>query len=223
MDSFIDISPSIDDKLALWPGHPALETSKWMDMATGDIGNVTTIRFCAHTGTHVDASKHFFDDGGGVEEIPMDGLIGKACVADLTHVESGVARDDLAFLSEERDFDILLMKTRNSMRPDAWTRFDENYVYLSPDGARCALENGLKGIAIDSLGINPFHDETQETHKVLLEGNQIAVIEGVDLRNVEPGRYILVCLPIKLAGADGAPARAILIRPEAANLLLQGT
>jgi len=214
VDRFIDISATINSHLVLWPGHPAIESRRMRDMDKGDDCNVSICSFCAHVGTHVDSPKHFFLDGEGVESIPTDGLIGRAFVADLTHVEKGISKDDLLFLRKRKDFDILLMKTRNSTQKRTWDQFDPTYIYLEPDGAEFILECGMKGIVIDCLGINEFEDARQSTHKILLRENRIAVIEGVDLRYVEPGSYFFICLPIKLEGSDGAPARAILIRPE---------
>jgi len=211
MDKIIDITATINSRLVLWPGHPRLQLRKMLDIEKGDVGNVTVCSFCAHIGTHVDSPRHFYSDGEGIEGVHFEGLVGKAYVADLTHIEKCINPEDLQFINNRNDFSILLMRTKNSTTKTTWEQFDPTYIYLTPEGADFVVESGLKGIAIDCLGINGYEDAEQKTHKILLRDNKVVVVEGVDLRNVSPGNYLFICLPIKLEGADGAPARAILI------------
>lgn len=219
MLEIIDISVPIHEGMVTWPGllKTALHAAERMDR--GDAVNVTDCHFCAHVGTHVDAPFHHYRDGARIDEIDLSGLIGKALVLDLTHVETGITAADLKPLRGAEPFDILLLKTRNSTVKKTWEAFDESYIYLEPEAAERIRELGIKGVAIDCLGIEKYGRADGRTHKTLLRNGGPTIIEGVDLRQVDPGYYWFACLPLKLVGADGAPARAILIRDPEGSFL----
>jgi len=210
MPRIIDISLSLDSTTVIWPGLDGVHVEAVERMDRGDAVNVTNLRFCAHTGTHVDAPFHHFADGAGVERIPMTGLVGPALVADLTSVSAGISAGDLERALPEIETRIVLLKTRNSTELQTATRWNDSYVYLEPDGAEWLRDHGIAGVGIDALGIERFGRADGATHKILLAAS-IAILEGIDLRLVDAGLYWLACLPLKLPGIDGAPARAILI------------
>lgn len=219
MLEIIDISVPIKEDTVTWPGLLGVNLEGSERMERGDRVNVTNCHFCAHTGTHVDAPYHHYRDGARIDEIDLSGLIGKALVLDLTHVETGITVADLKPLQGAEPFDILLLKTRNSTVKKIWEAFDESYIYLEPEAAERIRELGIKGVAIDCLGIEKYGRADGRTHKTLLRNGGPTIIEGVDLRQVDPGYYWFACLPLKLVGADGAPARAILIRDPEGSFL----
>jgi len=214
----IDITVPVHDGMTGWPGLLPTRLEPGERMERGDSVNVTNCHFCAHVGTHIDAPFHHFREGASIDRVSLRGLIGKACVLDLAGVETGVCASDLARFEDKLPVDVLLLKTRNSTTKKTWHKFDPQFIYLEPDGAEWIRDRGIKGVAIDCLGIERYGRADGATHKTLL-GAGIALIEGVDLRAVEPGMYWFACLPVKLAGCDAAPARAILIRDQGGAFL----
>ena len=160
-----------------------------------------------HTGTHVDSQLHFIDGAPGMEGVPLDALVGPAVVIDATAVSSeALGEPDLAALDIPDGVERVLLKTRNSQlwaRPD----FTRDFIRLDGSGARFVIDRGIRTIGIDYLSIGD-----REAHRELL-GAGVVPVEGLDLREIEPGPYTLVCLPLDLVGSDGGPARAILIDP----------
>jgi arylformamidase len=177
-----------------------------MSRDRGDPANVSLLRFGSHTGTHVDAPAHFVDGGAGVDALALDVLIGRTLVAELT-APAVVERADLAALPLE-GHTRLLLKTRNSALWEA-PSFSRDYVALSVDAARFLVERGLRLVGIDYLSIEGYAATGHPVHTTLL-GAGLVILEGLDLRRVTPGVYELICLPLALAGADGAPCRAVL-------------
>jgi len=163
----------------------------------------------AHMGTHVDSPAHYCSGGTTVDALKLDALVGPALVIEATQVDV-LSADVLEGLPIPPSSDRLLFRTRNS---ELWStasgRFDEGFVGISEDGAQWLVERGLRLVGVDYLSIGPFHDPAP-AHKVLLGAGVIA-LEGLDLRGIAPGAYQLVCLPLKIAGAEAAPARVILI------------
>jgi arylformamidase len=197
----IDVSVPIRPGMIVWEGDPAVSFEPAASLEQGDPANLTRLELGSHTGTHVDAPLHFLAAGAGVDQLPLEALIGPALVVDVT----GVARDVRA-----ADLDIpagterLLLKTRNSR---LWEReeFVAEHVTIAPDAAALLVERGLRLVGVDYLSVG-----SPETHRILL-GAGVVPLEGLDLREVEPGPYRLVALPLRLDGVDGAPARVILI------------
>jgi arylformamidase len=208
---FIDISVTIRPGMTSWPGLLTPTLAPVERMADGKRVNVSDLHVCAHAGTHIDAPWHHLKDGATVEKLRLDGFIGSAYVLDATAPQQAVSSADLAGLDGVDPFEILVVKTRNSTEKRTWERFSDDYIYLDESAAREIVRRKIKGVAVDSLSVEGFHAPVCVTHQVLL-GAGIAVIEGVDLRTVTPGRYWLVALPLKVEGADGTPARAVLVR-----------
>jgi len=160
----------------------------------------------AHSGTHVDAPRHFFDNGPGVEALALDILMGRVRVIQVTS-RTGISADDLA--KEDLSEDVrILIKTRNSQ---LWgtTEFRTDYVGVTESGARHLVAHGIKLVGVDYLSVEPFKTPGAPSHHVLLVAGTI-VLEGLNLRDVEPGIYDLCCLPLRVVGSDGAPARVVL-------------
>ena len=210
MRTVYDISLPIHNEMTVWPGDPGVQVGRTLRLEDGDSANVSQIQMGAHTGTHVDAPFHFLPDGPPVDTLPLDVLTGPAVVCHLPDV-TAIDSADLEALNLPANARRLLFKTRNS---DLWARderaFREDFVALTPDAARWIVARGIRLVGVDYLSVQRFHDEKPTTHVTLLQAGVI-VIEGLNLAAVPPGTYDLFCLPLKLAGADGAPARAILI------------
>ncbi len=208
MPRIIDISTPVVAGGLVYPGNPAIEISPQQSIAKGASANVSSILFGSHTGTHVDAAKHFFDDGETVDQLPLDKLIGRATVLEF-------AEDVMQIGAKELDGQPLkgarrvLLKTRNSALLEQ-AEFARNYTFLAPDGAELLAEQGVELVGIDYLSIEQFHSGHHRTHRTLLE-RRIVIVEGLQLGGVAPGVYDFICLPLRLAGIDGAPARAVLL------------
>ncbi|MGH2706982.1 MAG: cyclase family protein [Actinomycetota bacterium] len=208
----IDISLAVGPEMLVWPGDPGVRLEPVLRLDRGDGFNVSELSLGTHTGTHVDPPSHFLGGGTAVDQLPLEVLVGPALVADLTRVEDEIGLRELASLDLEDGIERLLFKTRNSQ---LWERspisFPQRYVGLSPEGARWVAERGIRLVGMDFLSIEPSGSEGYPTHLTLLEAGVI-IVEGLDLGSVEPGHYMLACLPLRLTGGDGAPARAALIR-----------
>ncbi len=207
----IDVSVDLHEGMLLYPGNPSLKVETASRIADGDRSNVSRIALGTHTGTHVDAPKHFLDDERSVDELALDVLIGACEVLDLTHLSAPISPQDLEVGLDGRRVERLLIKTRNS---ELWSRtgrgFPTEYVAFSGEAAIWLVEHGVRLTGIDFLSIEVFGSRDFPAHHHLLRAG-VVVLEGLDLSRVVAGTYELVCLPLKLRGGDGAPARAVLI------------
>lgn len=203
-----DVSVPDRPDMHVYPGDPTLEQTQVRAIKRGDAANLTHLSLGAHTGTHVDAPAHFIDGAPTLDQVPIDRMVGPAQVFDLR----GLAAIDAAALRrhEIHDGDIVLFRTDNSER---WAKagFQKDFAYVTLDAAQYLVERGVKTIGMDYLSIEQFGSQDFAVHKLLL-GKGVFVIEGLDLREIEAGPYFLACLPLKLEGVDGAPARAVLMR-----------
>lgn len=188
-----------------WPGDPDVRLERWSAISAGAEANVSRLDLGVHTGTHVDAPLHFIDGAEAAERLPLDVLLGPVEVIDATAVERVLDERALAGLDLPRAATRLVLKTRNS---ELWARseFTDDFVRLDGSGARALVGLGVRLVGIDYLSIGD-----PEAHRILL-GAGVVPLEGLDLRAVAPGSYRLVCLPLRLVGSDGAPARALLVR-----------
>jgi arylformamidase len=206
-----DISLAISRDLPVWPGDPRVVLERIEKLEEGAIANVTRINMGAHTGTHVDAPYHFLGgDAPTVDQLPLQVLTGRVYVLQLPNEVDRITAQLLASLEIPPRTRRLILKTRNSLH---WAQnektFQSDFVALSADGAQYLVERGIKLVGVDYLSVAPF-DAPVQTHEILLKAGVI-VVEGLDLSDISPGRYALYCLPLKLKGADGAPARVILV------------
>ncbi|HEX9696124.1 MAG TPA: cyclase family protein [Actinomycetota bacterium] len=211
MKSFYDVSIPISSEMLTWPGDPAVAVRRRSSIAAGDTANVSELILGSHTGTHVDAPVHFIEGAGGVDEIPIEAMNGEAFVADARGMTGALDGEQLDRLNIPDGVERLLLRSDNSrLWRERRPAFPESYVCLSPAGAAWCVDRGLRAVGVDFLSVEQKGAEGHPTHVALLRAG-IAIIEGLDLDGVEPGSYDLVCLPLKILGCDGAPARVALI------------
>jgi arylformamidase len=204
-----DITLTITPDLVVWPGDPPIDLYRAAKMEEGANSNVTRMNMSAHTGTHVDAPYHFIKNGGTVENISIDLLTGRCYVLHLPDVDL-ITKEMLENSPIPPRTKRVLFRTRNS---DIWgnadnKKFKTDYVGLASDAAEYLIKRGVKLVGVDYLSVAPY-DDLAPTHKILL-GSEVVIVEGLNLSEVSQGRYTLYCLPMKLGGSDGAPARVIL-------------
>jgi arylformamidase len=202
----IDISLPIREGMIVYEGDPGVAVDSALALSRGDPANVSNLRLGSHTGTHMDAPRHFIAGASGIDTVPLDTLIGPALVAEVD-AERLIEPSHLAGLPLA-DHRRVLLKTRNSA---LWDRpaFSRDYVALSLAGARLMIERGVKLVGVDYLSVEAFGAEGHPVHKTLL-GAGMVILEGLDFRRVTPGVYELYCLPLRIAGGDGSPCRAVL-------------
>ena len=210
----IDISVTLRDTLAAWPGEDFWRLEPVHRLADGDPANVSRIRLGLHTGTHVDAPWHFGKSDVTAEALPLDRFVTRARVIDLTAVRDAVTRADLEGHLEGAP--AVLLKTRNSGTLERGEPFDPDFVHLDASAADCLVETGILTVGVDYLSVEGFRADSAPVHHRLL-GAGVAIVEGLDLSAAAPGDYLLIALPLKIAGGDGAPCRAILMDQAAAD------
>jgi len=203
-----DVSVPIRTGGLVYPGNPEIDISLQQAVAKGASANVSTIRFGSHTGTHADAARHFFDDGQSVDRIPLDRLVGPALLLRFGDDVRSVGAAELR-TQQLKGHKRILIRTRNSGMLSQ-KDFVKDYTYLAPDGAQYLVDNGVELVGIDYLSIEQFHSGHHRTHRTLLE-RSVVIVEGLDLSAPPPGEYQFICLPLRIEGCDGAPARAVLI------------
>ncbi len=204
---WIDITVPLRNGMVHWPGDAPFERRPTESIANGAEANVSEISGSAHSGTHVDAPVHYLPGAPGIDAIPITATVGRARVIAIRDPEL-IRRGELEphrIARHER----VLFKTRNSA--DCWKtdQFQKKFVHIPSDTARYLVECGVETVGVDYLSVGGFETDGAETHKILL-GAGIWIIEGLNLEHVEPGEYELVCMPLKIVGSDGAPARAVL-------------
>lgn len=206
-----DISLTISPDLPIWPGDPGLELEKLSSMDKGAEVNVTRLSAAVHLGTHVDAPHHFLNDGRTVEGLSLEVLTGPCYVLQLPDGVDAITAEVLERSEITSDMKRILFGTSNS---HLWAKgekeFQTDFVAITEDGADWLVEHGVQLVGVDYLSVAPYGDSVP-THKALLEAG-VVIVEGLNLSKVMRGFYDLYCLPLKIAGSDGAPARAILIQ-----------
>ena len=213
MRQYFDVSLPYTAGLTRWltASRPVIVKTK--DMSKGARNNNSRIEAGVHHGTHIDAPLHFIADGNAIESLPPEILIGTVTVVALPDVEM-ITPSVLDAASLPADCERLLFKTRNS---DLWDdmehEFRLDYVSVTPDGARSLVERGVRLVGVDYLSVEAYDLEGNGTHHTLL-GAGVVIVEGLDLRAVDAGTYEMACLPIKITGSDGAPARVVLWRDD---------
>jgi arylformamidase len=204
-----DISVGISSDMITWPDDVPLILEQFKKIADGDEANVSRMAGTVHIGTHVDAPLHFIDGAASIEELSLDVLTGPAYVVHLKNT-SMIDAEALKGAGIPADTKRILFKTRNSNIWDSGVKeFQTDYVGLNASGAEWLVKRGIKLVGVDYLAVAVYTDLTT-THRILL-GNDIIVLEATNLSGVEQGWYELYCLPLKLVGSEGAPARVILV------------
>lgn len=202
---WVDISLPLRSGMPNWPDDPPVRITRLHDLARGEACTVSHLDMTVHTGTHVDAPAHYAAGGATLDDMPLDATVGPARVVAIRD-PAAIRPVELASLGLVRG-ERVLFRTANSERRWAERPFDDGYVALSLAAARELARIGVRTVGIDALSVGTRRDG-DDTHRVLL-GAGIWVIEGLDLSLVAPGRYELLCLPLRLAGGEGAPARAL--------------
>jgi arylformamidase len=204
---WIDISVPLKTGMVHWPDNPPVSIELMLDMDLGDTAYVSKLSMGAHTGTHMDAPRHFLRGGVGIDTMPLDATIGPARVIQIADPQS-IKRGELEGYHIQPG-ERILFKTANSARCWRSDDFVEDFVYINQEAARYLATAGVRTVGVDYLSVGGYGVDSTETHQALLEAG-IWVIEGLNLSAVEPGTYDLICLPLRIEGADGAPARALL-------------
>lgn len=210
MTRIFDISLPLVNGGTVYPGNPQIRIEAHSELGKGASSNLSLLSFGSHSGTHVDAPRHFLEAGGSVDRLPLDVLIGPCHVVAFPDDVMSVTA---AHLQQSRmdSVERLLIRTRNSSFITQ-REFRPDYTYLAPDGAEYLASAGVKLVGVDYFSVEQFHSGHHRTHRTLL-GRGIVIVEGLDLSAIEPGEYAFCCLPLRLEGLDGAPARAVLMRP----------
>lgn len=204
--AWIDVTRPLHNGMIQWPGDRPLVWQRLTEITGPGTCNISEIRTCLHVGTHIDAPVHFIPDGADIDQIPLERLCGPALVVEVRE-RRNVQADDLTEAQIEAG-DGVLFKTANA---ELWSKpaFDEGFYAIAADAAEWLVRRGVRAVGVDYLSIDSFHSREKAAHYALL-GAGIVVIEGLDLSAVEPGRYEMIALPLRIPGADGSPARVIL-------------
>ena len=207
----IDVSVPLDANLPTYPNNTPFSLEAIKRIARGDSSNVSSLHMSAHSGTHVDAPMHFVRDGASIDRVPLEPLIGPARVIDIPDEVQAI---DAAELSRHRwrGAERLIFRTRSSVR--GWmssSTFHRDFAYVAPDAAQLLADAGVRLVGIDYISAEQFGAPAPRTHQILL-GKGIPIVEGLALAGVSGGDYDLIVLPMKVAGHEGAPARAVLRR-----------
>jgi arylformamidase len=202
-----DISVPIGPGLPTWPGSVGYRLIQAMSLAGGGTANVTRLDMDVHTGTHVEAPLHFLADGAALDTVALERFVGPAVVAAVDGPE--VTAESLAALPLPKRVERLLLKTRNSGSWPTSGRFDPSYAALTADAASWLVERGVQLVGVDYLSVQRYSDDG-ETHRILMRAD-VLIVEGLNLVDVEPGEYTLICLPLRLVGTEAAPVRAVLL------------
>ena len=209
MPSIYDMSLPIVSGGLIYPGNPEIAIAPQQSLAHGAGANVSSLSFGSHTGTHVDAPKHFFDDGVTVDALALDVLMGPAVLIYVGDYVMAVGEKELR-THELKGHSRVSDQDAQLDRSFASSAFATDYTYLAPDGAEYLVSLGVKLVGVDYFSIEQFHSGHHRTHRTLLERG-IIIVEGLDLSVPPLGPYDLRVLPLRLAGLDGAPARAVLV------------
>lgn len=209
-----DISLTLSAELPVWPGDPRIRLERMNKIDEGAHSNVSEIQMRVHSGTHVDAPVHFLNDSLlGADSLSLTDLVGFCIVAEIPDEVDVITRTVLEQIYLPDSCPRILFKTRNSTY---WQQelgdFQEKFVGIDASAAEYLMDRGVRLVGLDYLSIAPYQN-SRPTHEIFLK-NRVVILEGVNLSGVTAGYYTLICLPLKLAGSDGAPARAILIEEE---------
>ena len=205
--TYYDISVPIHAAMPVYEGDPPVEITLLLSIEKGDQANVSRLLMGAHTGTHVDSPRHFVQGAKTVDEIPLDVLIGPVTVVDVA--DAGAITAEIVADMDLEGAERVLFKTSNS---GLWREkgFRKNFVYMTGDAAEYLVGAGVKLVGIDYLSVEEFGFPQAVAHIALLKAGTV-ILEGVNLSEVLPGNYKLICLPLLIQGCDGAPCRAVLV------------
>ena len=205
--AWIDVSVTVRHGMPHWPDNPPIVMQRPMELLRGHACNLSHLAMGVHTGTHIDAPVHFIHQAAGVDEMPLAATMGPARVIEIADPRV-ITADELRGHSLQAG-ERVLFRTANSPRCWLADRFVEDFVYISEQAAEHLAETRVRTVGVDYLSVGGYHADGAKIHRILLSAG-IWIIEGLDLSAVRAGRYEMICLPVKLHGSDGAPARALL-------------
>ncbi len=206
-----DVTFTVEQGMTVWPGDDPVQLYRQQKIEDGANANVSFLGLSVHTGTHIDAPFHFLKAGYGVEQIPLDLLVGAAQVIQIPEDAKVIDAKTLEKTIFKPGIKKVLFKTAVSLQRIPLTQgFKTDFVAVAADAAQMLVDKGITVIGIDYLSIAPYKN-SRPTHEILLNANTL-IIEGLNLADVDEGLYTMYCLPLKLKGSDGAPARVILIQ-----------
>ncbi|MBN2085351.1 MAG: cyclase family protein [Anaerolineales bacterium] len=206
MTRIIDVSMDVFSGMLVWPGDDGVDLRRTQKMEEGAHNNYSRIACGVHTGTHVDAPRHFIAGGKSVEALPLDVLCGPAWTAGFTGIRR-IGEAQLEKAGIPAGTRRLLLKTDNSTVLESMTEFQDDYAGLDESGAQWIVGRGIQLVGIDFLSV-AVRDQTGPVHRALL-GADVILVEGLLMEHVPSGACRFTCLPVKLRGSDGAPARAM--------------
>jgi arylformamidase len=204
----IDITVGIRNDMLVWPGDEAVKIGWENRIADGDSSNVSSIHIGAHVGTHIDMPLHFIDGAANLDDLDLSLLIGPVTIVEVPEEKTSIDADFLEELGLENVIRLLFKTANSKMWDDPSLSFVTDYVALEGGAAQWLVDHGCRLVGIDYLSIAPYDDSTTP-HEILLSNN-VVIVETLDLRDVQPGDYELICLPLKLISREAAPVRAIL-------------
>jgi arylformamidase len=204
---WIDVSVTVKHGMPHWPDNPGIVLERFMDLRRGDDYNATFLSMGVHSGTHMDGPIHFIHGASGLDDMPLSATIGEARVIEIADPREITAQE--LRQHDLRSGDRVLFRTSNSPRCWQADKFVEDFVHITQQAAMHLAETGILTVGVDYLSVGGFRSDGAKVHKILLDAG-IWIIEGLDLSDVSGGRYEMICLPVKLHGSDGAPARAVL-------------
>lgn len=210
MSEWIDVSLPIISGMVHWPGDPEVEVERQLDIAEGEVCNVSRILMGSHIGTHIDPPLHFFEEGKSMDAWPLELGIGSARVISIQNADC-VTAEELRKHGPKAG-ERILFRTRNSDLGFEG-EFRKDFVYVSADAAQVLVDAKVAVVGIDYMSIGGYYKDGEETHRILL-GAGIWVIENLVLGGVDAGEYEMICLPLRIAGGDGAPCRVVVKRTE---------
>ena len=207
---FYDISVSLGEEAADWPGNPAYSRELISKKEDGEQWNVSKLVMPTHVGTHVDTPAHYFAQGKNLDVYPIERWILPAHVVNIK--DRQVVRPGELKNLEIEPGEALLFKTANSLNGQATSGvFSKSFVYMTLEAADFCIAQKVSLVGIDYASVEKYDAEDFPVHQKLLE-NDILILEGINLKDVPPGRYTLFCPPLKIKGTEGAPTRAVLVR-----------
>ncbi len=213
-NEWIDVSVALRNGMVHWPGDEPFHIERQSSIDRGDICNVSKFAATVHIGTHMDAPVHFINNGVWMDGVPLDAVIGRARVISIKDPEAIRVPEIEAYGIGEGER--ILFRTANSDRVWETDEFEKEFVYISHEAAEYLAARRVRTVGVDYLSVGAFDGDGPQTHRALLGGG-VWIIEGLRLGKVEPGNYDLICLPLRLVGSDGAPARAVLRRVQEEN------
>jgi len=203
---YYDLTAKISEKTVVFPGDPEYKSNDICSLDQGAQYHLCHMHLGNHTGTHIDFPSHVIRDGKTSSEFPIENLIGSGLIVEVPDVEKSITKifvDKLPILSN----DFVFFKTSNS-KLSKEGKFIDKYVYIEPEAAEQLLVKGVKIVGIDYISVDQYEAKNLPVHKSLLSNN-VLIVEGLELRDIPPGRCKIYIMPMNIQNMDGLPARVL--------------